>query len=90
MKGCPASTSGSFAAPGAAPTPSARLGGGQCRPGRTGFTTVSQAGAALLSARNGAAQARADAAASLVQLYVALGGGWDADVPEVPQGAPKP
>ena len=51
----------------------------QYRSGLTDFTTLSQQEAALLSARNGAAQARADAANALIQLYGALGGGWDAD-----------
>lgn len=52
------------------------------RSGLTDFTTLSQQESALLSARNGAAQARADAATALVQLYGALGGGWDErDIP---------
>lgn len=50
------------------------------RSGLTDFTTLSQQEAALLSARNGAAQARADQATALIQLYGALGGGWDAAV----------
>lgn len=55
------------------------------RSGLTDFTTLSQQEAALLSARNGGSQARADAATALVQLYGALGGGWDAAViPEAP------
>ena len=63
----------------------------QYRAGLTDFTTLSQAEAALLSARNGAAQARADAATALVQLYVALGGGWDASAtPEAPQESLRP
>ena len=56
---------------------SAILSRSQYRSGLTDFTTLSQQEAALLSARNGAAQARADAATALIQLYVALGGGWD-------------
>jgi multidrug efflux system outer membrane protein len=64
---------------------SALLSRSQYRSGLTDFTTLSQQEAALLSARNGAAQARADAATALVQLYVALGGGWDAaTTPEAP------
>jgi len=35
----------------------------------------------LISSRNGAVQARYDRAASLVQLYAALGGGWTDQVP---------
>ena len=50
------------------------------RSGLTDFTTLSQQEAALLSARNGAAQARADQATALIQLSGALGGGWDAAV----------
>ncbi|MEH3034989.1 MAG: efflux transporter outer membrane subunit [Sphingomonas adhaesiva] len=62
------------------------------RSGLTDFTTLSQQEAAALSARNGVAQARADAATALVQLFGALGGGWDAarvpDVPSTPSSAP--
>lgn len=58
------------------------------RSGLTDFTTLSTQEASLLSARNGAAQARADAATTLVQLYAALGGGWDASsVPQAPPAA---
>ena len=53
----------------------------QYRAGLTDFTTLAQAEAALLSARNGATQARADAAGATVQLYGALGGGWDPAAP---------
>ena len=64
---------------------SALLSRSQYRSGLTDFTTLSQQEAALLSARNGAAQARADEATALIQLYGALGGGWDAaTVPEAP------
>ena len=57
----------------------------QYRSGLTDFTTLSQQEAALLTSRNSAAQARADAATALVQLFGALGGGWDAaSVPEAP------
>ncbi|OWK30337.1 efflux transporter outer membrane subunit [Sphingomonas dokdonensis] len=56
---------------------SALLSRSQYRTGLTDFTTLSQQEAALLSARNSAAQARADQATALVQLYTALGGGWD-------------
>ncbi len=65
---------------------SAILSRSQYRTGLTDFTTLSQQEAALLSARNSAAQARADHANSLVQLYSALGGGWDANViPTAPE-----
>lgn len=56
---------------------SAILSRSQYRTGLTDFTTLSQQEASLLSARNGAAQARADHATALVQLFTALGGGWD-------------
>lgn len=49
----------------------------QYRAGLSDFITLSQSESALLSARNGITQARADQADALVQLYVALGGGWD-------------
>ena len=58
---------------------SAVLSRSQYRSGLTDFTTLSQQEAALLSAQNGATQARADAATALIQLYVALGGGWNPD-----------
>lgn len=60
----------------------------QYRTGLTDFTTLSQQEATLLSTRNSAAQAQADAATALVQLFGALGGGWDAaTVPEAPPRA---
>jgi multidrug efflux system outer membrane protein len=52
----------------------------QYRAGLTDFTTLSQQEATLLSARNSFAQAQADATNALIQLYGALGGGWDAAV----------
>lgn len=67
----------------AAATNSAILSRSQYRSGLTDFTTLSQQETALLSAQNGATQARADAATALIQLYVALGGGWDPSV--IPQ-----
>ena len=58
----------------------------QYRSGLTDFTTLQQQEAALLNARNGAAQARADAATATIALYTALGGGWDAAVtPQAPE-----
>lgn len=61
----------------------------QYRAGLTDFTTLNTAETSLLSARNGLAQARSDRATALVQLYLALGGGWDAGadptaIPPVP------
>ena len=67
---------------------SAILSRSQYRSGLTDFTTLNQQEAALLSARNGLTQARSDAAAAQIALYVALGGGWDAtNIPEAPSRA---
>ncbi|MBJ6123031.1 efflux transporter outer membrane subunit [Sphingomonas mollis] len=64
---------------------SAILSRSQYRSGLTDFTTLNQQETALLSARNGLTQARADASSAQIALYVALGGGWDATtVPEAP------
>ncbi|QIG81506.1 efflux transporter outer membrane subunit [Stakelama tenebrarum] len=60
----------------------------QYRTGLTDFTTLNQAEASLLSAGNGLAQARADQASALIQLYLALGGGWDSSI--VPQAPDEP
>jgi outer membrane protein, multidrug efflux system len=49
----------------------------QYRAGLTDFTTLNTAENSLLSARNGLSQAQSDRANALVQLYLALGGGWD-------------
>ncbi|MBR0552642.1 efflux transporter outer membrane subunit [Stakelama marina] len=56
---------------------SAILSRSQYRAGLTDFTTLNQAESALLSSANSLAQARADAANAIIQLYGALGGGWD-------------
>ena len=58
---------------------SALLARSSYRSGLTDFTTLSAQEAALVSARNGLVQARSDKAQALIALYVALGGGWDAD-----------
>lgn len=59
----------------------------QYRSGLTDFTTLNQAESALLSARNGMSQAKSDQATALIQLYLALGGGWDSNtIPEAPNG----
>lgn len=50
----------------------------QYRTGLTDFTTLNTAEASLISARNGLLSARSDEATALIQLYQALGGGWDA------------
>jgi len=57
----------------------------QYRSGLTDFTTLNQQEALLLNARNGLTQARSDSSTAQVQLFTALGGGWDsATVPEAP------
>ena len=64
---------------------SAILSRSQYRSGLTDFTTLNQQESALLSVQNGLTQARADQATALIQLYDALGGGWDPAVtPEAP------
>lgn len=52
----------------------------QYRSGLTDFTTLNNAEAALISARNGLTQAQADQSTALIQLYLALGGGWDSSI----------
>lgn len=70
---------------------SAILSRSQYRSGLTDFTTLNTQETALLSARNGATQAAADAATALIALYAALGGGWDSTViPEAPPRASTP
>ncbi len=56
------------------------------RSGLTDFTTLNQSESALLSAKNGLSQAESEQATALVQLYTALGGGWDeaASIPPLP------
>jgi NodT family efflux transporter outer membrane factor (OMF) lipoprotein len=49
----------------------------QYRSGLTDFQTLLEAERSLLSARDGLAGSRGDEALALVQLYRALGGGWD-------------
>lgn len=56
---------------------SAILSRDQYRAGLTDFTTLNVAETSLLNARNGLLQAQADRATALVQIYLALGGGWD-------------
>lgn len=60
------------------------------RAGLTDFTTLNQQESALLSARNGLSQAQSDQATALVQLYLALGGGWDSTTtPQAPTTLPR-
>lgn len=57
----------------------------QYRAGLTDITTLNNTESALLSAQSGLNTAVADRAQALVQLYLALGGGWDsANPPELP------
>ena len=64
-----------------AATNSAILARTQYRSGLTDFQQLLEAERSLLSARDGIANARGDEASALVQLYRALGGGWDASAP---------
>ena len=58
----------------------------QYRNGLSDFTTLQNQELTLLNARNGLSQAQADQATAQVQLYAALGGGWDAAA--LPDGNP--
>jgi NodT family efflux transporter outer membrane factor (OMF) lipoprotein len=60
-----------------AATNSAILSRVQYRSGLTDFRQLLEAERSLLSARDGLAGSRGDEALALVQLYRALGGGWD-------------
>jgi len=61
------------------------------RAGLTDITTLNTNESALLSAQNGLSNAKADQAQALVQLYLALGGGWDSNsVPQAPPSAQPP
>ena len=50
----------------------------QYRSGLTSFDQLLDVERSLVSARDGLAESRADETLALVQLYRALGGGWDA------------
>jgi NodT family efflux transporter outer membrane factor (OMF) lipoprotein len=67
---------------------SALLGRSQYRTGLTDFTTLNQQELTLLSAQNGLTEAQTDRATALVQLYAALGGGWDES--SIPDGRRSP
>lgn len=69
---------------------SAILSRSSYRAGLTDFVTLNQAEASLVSARNGLLQARSDQASALIQLYLALGGGWDAGTIPTPERVPAP
>jgi outer membrane protein, multidrug efflux system len=69
----------------------ALLSRNQYRSGLTDFTTLTQAESGLLNARNGLVQAQADQSTALVQLFLALGGGWDSStVPTAPSPTSAP
>lgn len=53
----------------------------QYRAGLTDITTLNNTETSLLSAQSGLNTARSDQAQALVQLYLALGGGWNASAP---------
>jgi len=59
----------------------ALLARSQYRAGLTDITTLNNAESSLLSAQSGLNSARSERAQALVQLYLALGGGWDATAP---------
>lgn len=62
----------------------------QYQTGLTDFTTLNQSESQLLSARNALVQAQSDQSTALIQLYLALGGGWDATTtPSAPEQAPS-
>jgi multidrug efflux system outer membrane protein len=54
----------------------------QYRIGLTDFLTLLQSEQTLLSARDSLASAQSDQALALIQLYLALGGGWQPAAPE--------
>ena len=58
----------------------------QYRSGLTDFTTLNQAESIVaLGAERPGPGAQSDQATALIQLYLALGGGWDSNViPEAP------
>jgi len=60
----------------------------QYRAGLTDFQTLLESERSLLTARDSLATARADRATAIVQLYLALGGGWQPDAP-LPTGEPE-
>jgi len=63
----------------------ALLARNQYRAGLTDFQTLLDAERTLLSARDGVVSAKADEADALIQLYLALGGGWNPAAP-LPDG----
>ncbi|HEY5713104.1 MAG TPA: efflux transporter outer membrane subunit [Allosphingosinicella sp.] len=64
-----------------AATNTAILARSQYRSGLIDFQILLDAERSLLSARDGVSSSRGDEAQALVQLYRALGGGWDSAVP---------
>ena len=55
----------------------AELARSQYQSGLTDYQTLQSAEQSLLSARDGLVLAQADQANALIQLYLALGGGWE-------------
>jgi NodT family efflux transporter outer membrane factor (OMF) lipoprotein len=82
------SRQGSLAEAADASNNAAVLARSQYRVGLTDFLTLLQSEQSLLSARDSLAQAQADQATALVQLYLALGGGWQPSSPET-TGSPS-
>ncbi len=64
-----------------ASTNAAVLARSQYRAGLTDITRLNTSESALFTAQNGLSNVRADRAQALVQLYLALGGGWDSANP---------
>ena len=70
-----------------AATNSAIIARVQYRSGLIDFTALLNTENQLISSRTGLAQAQYDRAAAAVQLYTALGGGWDGQMPASPAQA---
>ena len=70
-----------------ASTNAAVLARSSYRAGLSDFRTLLEAERTLLSARDGLAAAQGDRATALVQLYLALGGGWSPDLPPITETA---
>ncbi len=77
------SRQGSLAEAADASNNAAILARSQYRVGLTDFLTLLHSEQSLLSARDSLAAAQGDQALALVQLYLALGGGWQPSSPEI-------
>ncbi|TKD51950.1 efflux transporter outer membrane subunit [Sphingomonas baiyangensis] len=69
---------------------SAILARSQYRAGLTDFTTLNQTETQLLSARNSIVTAQSDETTAIVQLFTALGGGWDGGAAPTAESVPAP